>query len=126
MVYKCKYLGVILDESISWKEHVKYIAAKVSKKVGLLKRIRDGVTVYSAGIISKSFVLPMLDYCSAVWSTCGFIDQMKLEKLQIRAARIVHSSAARNKNIRLSSDIILDSLGWETLELRRNKHLQSS
>ena len=39
-VYKCKYLDVILHESVSRKEHVKYIAAKLSKKVGLLKRIR--------------------------------------------------------------------------------------
>ena len=120
-IYKYKYLGVILDESISWKEHVKYVAAKVSKKVSLLKRIRTSLRVYSTGIIYKSFVLPILDCCSAVWSTCGLINQTKLKKLQIRAANIVYSSAARNKNI--SSDIILDNLGWEKVELRRNKHI---
>ena len=32
-VYKYEHLGVILDESVSWKEHVKYIAAKVSKNL---------------------------------------------------------------------------------------------
>ena len=56
-VFNYKYLGVELDGRISWKEHVEYIAAKISKKVGFLKRIRASLTVYSSGIIYKSFVL---------------------------------------------------------------------
>ena len=64
-----------------------------------------------------------MDYCSAVWSTCGLTDEMKLEKLQTRAARIVYSPATTCRNKNISSDNILDSIGWETLELRRNKHI---
>ena len=35
-----KYLGVKLDDSISYSEHVRYAATKVSQKLGLMLRIR--------------------------------------------------------------------------------------
>ena len=31
-----KYLGVKLDDSLSYSEHVQYVATKVSQKVGLM------------------------------------------------------------------------------------------
>jgi hypothetical protein len=34
-----KYLGVIMNESLSWTDHIDYIKAKVAKRLGILKRI---------------------------------------------------------------------------------------
>ena len=39
------YLGVILDEELSWKEHVIKVCAKVNKRLGLLGRIRSCLTL---------------------------------------------------------------------------------
>ena len=33
-----KYLGVIIDENLSWRPHVDYLAGKVTKKIGPLRR----------------------------------------------------------------------------------------
>ena len=38
------YLGVTLDEHLSWNEHVEIICHKVSKRLGLLSRIRSYLT----------------------------------------------------------------------------------
>ena len=35
------YLGVTLDEYLSWKEHVSKVFTKVNKRLGLLGRIRS-------------------------------------------------------------------------------------
>ena len=35
-VAEYKYLGVILDESLSWNAHVNYLMSKVSKRIGIL------------------------------------------------------------------------------------------
>ena len=31
-----KFLGVLLDKNLSWKEHIKYIESKIAKNIGLL------------------------------------------------------------------------------------------
>ena len=38
------YLGVTLDEHLSWNEHVETICHKVGKRLGLLSRIRSYLT----------------------------------------------------------------------------------
>ena len=37
-VKSIKFLGIFLDENLSWKDHVKYIEKKVAKNIGLLYR----------------------------------------------------------------------------------------
>ena len=37
-VHNTKFLGVIIDESMSWKHHIEYICNKTSKCIGILLR----------------------------------------------------------------------------------------
>ena len=37
-----KYLGVLIDEHLTWKEHITVIENKISKNLGLLDRARRG------------------------------------------------------------------------------------
>ena len=62
-VAEYKYLGVILDESLSWNAHVNDLISKVSKRIGILGRTRRSISMHTAGIIYRSFILPVLDYC---------------------------------------------------------------
>ena len=39
-VKSIKFLGVLLDENLSWKEHIKYNENKVAKNIGLLYRAK--------------------------------------------------------------------------------------
>ena len=39
-VYQFKYLGVTLDPSLSWNDHVDYIGQKVSMRPGMICRAR--------------------------------------------------------------------------------------
>ena len=117
-VSEFKYLGVVLDESLSWTAHVKYILGKAGKRVGMLSRIRTNVTTNTAHLIYKSFILPVIDYCDTVWNCCGKVDSDNLEKLHRRAARLI----VRNH----CSDAALQSLAMESLENRRKKHVYRS
>ena len=38
-VPKFCHLGVVLDENLSWKDHVEYVSSKVSRRLGLLSHI---------------------------------------------------------------------------------------
>ena len=61
-VAEYKYLGVILDESLSWNAHVNYLISKVSKRIGILGRTRRSISMHTTGIIYRSFILPVRDY----------------------------------------------------------------
>ena len=64
-------------------------------------------------------VLPVLDYCDIVFHECGQENQDELEHLQRRASRIVYHNSGL-----LSTNDIIDKLGWETPHQRRS-HLES-
>ena len=66
-----KYLGVALDSTLSFNEHIKCMKKKVSKMLGLFSRIRPLLTVESANRMYRVVELPVLDYCDIVFHECG-------------------------------------------------------
>ena len=64
-------------------------------------------------------VLPVLDYCDAVWHEFGQGNCDKIERLQRRAARIIYFKAAS----KVSTDQIMTKLGSEPLFYRRRTHI---
>ena len=101
------YLGVVLDDTLSFNDHVDYVRMRVSKILGMFSRIRPSLTLEAANRLYKAMVLPVLDYCDAVWHECGQGNSDKIERLQRRAARIVYFKAAS----KLSTDQIMTKLG---------------
>ena len=112
-----KYLGVTLDSSLSMNQHIDRIKNKVSKMLGIFLRARPSLTIESANRLFKSMILPILDYCGAVFHRCGKGNEDSLECLQRRAGRIVLNTA------HLSSEQMFTSLGWDTLTRRRETHI---
>ena len=38
---KCiKYLGVMIDEHLTWKNHISFIRARISRNIGILSKLR--------------------------------------------------------------------------------------
>ena len=65
-ISKCKTLGVIIDDKLLWKDHINEISAKVSKGLGIMKRIKTFVTQSVMQSLYNSLVLPYFDYCNMV------------------------------------------------------------
>ena len=47
--------------------------------------------MHTAGIIYKSFILPVLDYCDTIWNCCGRTNADNIEKLQ-RCGKDYHAN----------------------------------
>ena len=39
MVNNFKYLGVLLDHTLSWRDHVEYIGNKISSRLGMVSKV---------------------------------------------------------------------------------------
>ena len=61
-----KYLGVILDDHLSFDEHINYVLTKASIKLGILRKTCDYLNSSTKTLLYKSVVLPHLDYCDLV------------------------------------------------------------
>ncbi len=57
-VTQCKFLGLIVDDKLTWKYHADYICNKVSKLIGILIRARKILSVSSLNTLYNSLINP--------------------------------------------------------------------
>ena len=81
-----KYLGIIIDSTLSWKNHIDNVSSKISKSIGLLYKIRHFVNIKLMKTLYYSLVYPHLLYAIEVW---GSADDIHLNKLLILQKKIV-------------------------------------
>jgi len=62
-----KFLGVIIDENLDWKLHVKYVKKKIGKGNYLLWRYKKSLSIAMKRTIYESFIRCHLLYCLIVW-----------------------------------------------------------
>ena len=63
-----KFLGVIIDENLSWKNHINYIEGKIAKNIGIIKRVKYCLSEKTMNTLYNTLVLPYLSYCNIVWA----------------------------------------------------------
>ena len=80
-----KHLGIILDESLSFEEHLKTISVKTNKTLYLLRKLLLPRVVLIT--LYKSFIRPYLDYGDIIYEQAfnsSFYE--KLESIQYNAS----------------------------------------
>ena len=107
LVNRVKYLGLQIDNSLTWKCQIENIKGKVSRAIGLLKYCKSFVSMETLKEIHRSIVEPHLNYCCSVWGSSGIARIESLQKLQNRAARIIKGSSYDTPSEPLCKD-----LGW--------------
>ena len=112
-VSEIKTLGVVVDDQLLWKNHVDATIAKVSKGIGMLRRMKPYVPKFTLMHVYNALIMPHFDYCSLVWDTCSNYLIENLQKLQNRAARVISG-----KSYEIRSCEILSELGWRPLAER--------
>ena len=81
-VVNFKDLGVHFDSSLSFKTHISQIVTAAKQRTFLIFRCFITKDVKSLLQGYKSYILPILNYCSPVWSPCAVGDVMLLESVQ--------------------------------------------
>ena len=81
-----KYLGVIIDSTLTWKPHIDKVSKSTSRALGLLYKIRPFVTNKIAKMLYHSLIFPHLIYAVEVW---GSADISHLDRILILQKRIV-------------------------------------
>ena len=62
-----KYLGDVIDQHLSFNNHIKNVANKISKKLGVLRRLRFSFAMAAAELLYKTMIVQIFDYCDVTW-----------------------------------------------------------
>ena len=90
-VNRLKFLGVTIDEKISWNEHIGCICNTLSKNIGILNKLK----FFPQDILLMLYhflVSPYLNYCILMWANSTTKNVDRVFKLQKRAIRIITHS----------------------------------
>ena len=112
-----KYLGVIIDSNLNWKHHINMVTRKANSVRGFLQRNLAKCPTHAKSLSYTTFVRPILDYACIIWSPHYQSHIHTIEMVQRRAARFVMSKYSNYDSV----SQMLDTLGWNTLQDRRNK-----
>ena len=84
-VNNVKFLGVVIDENLTWKEHINCISLKISRLIGILNSLKYILPLRILVNLNNSMILSHLTYCNIVWGNCASYLLQKLILLQKRA-----------------------------------------
>ena len=87
-----KYLGVVINDTLSFSTHISNISSKISKTIGIMYRIRSFVPESALLKLYYSLIYPYLSYCNVIWGDTHDIHLNKLLLLQKKAVRIITNS----------------------------------
>ena len=89
-VKKARYLGIIIDEKLNFKEQHEKLVSKLTEAVNALICVRDTLNYRSKIALYNALFKSHLEYCAMVYYDCLKKKQMdKLVKLQKKAIRLV-------------------------------------
>ena len=89
-VRNLKYLWVIIDSTLNWKDHVHQVSKKIAISIGILSKLRHYVDVRILTNLYYSIVYPFLTYAVIIWGNTYASTIKPLVTLQKKAIRIIN------------------------------------
>ena len=83
------FLGITLDEHLTWEEHCKNVANKMARNSGVLNRIQKSLPASTLLTIYNSLVFSHLSYGLEVWGGTHMKYMKRIVGVQKKAIRIV-------------------------------------
>ena len=96
---KCtKFLGVILDNNLSWDNHFDQLRSKINQNYALLCRSKKLLNVHGMKILYYALIYSHLSYCIVLWgSMLSAESTRKLCTLQNKCVKLVDLSKTINQ-----------------------------
>ena len=98
-VTKAKYLGVTLNNKLTWNNHIANITGKANSVYGFMHRNFNNCPSKIKSALYKSMIRPILEYAGNVWSPHCDKDIQCMERVQRRAARFAANCYSRYHSV---------------------------
>ena len=100
-----KYLGVTLDEHLTWNQHITEVCNKLKRYFKLFYSIRNLINIKQVKIIYYAFIYSRIKYGISIF---GFTSNNKLQRMQVLQNKLLKVLLA--KNYRYSTNLLHNEL----------------
>lgn len=102
---KCfKYLGILLDSTLSWKDHISFLEKKIAASCGVMWRIKNFVSRKALLSFYFAFIHSHLNYLVSIWGRACTTNLRKIQTLQNRCLKTIFSYPLLYPTLQLYSD----------------------
>lgn len=91
-VNETKFLGVTLDEKLSWSSHIDNVCLKLSRIMGVIARVKYCIPRRSLFQLYYSLVYPHMLYSCIIWGSADLQYTNKIQIIQNKILRILTNS----------------------------------
>ena len=102
--YSAKYIGLTLDENLSWDVHIDNVCNNLVKYFSIFYNIRDIITIHVARAIYFSCIHSRVKYGI---ETYGSASEYKMAKLQNKLLKLLTKKDRRYSTNKLHIDLII-------------------
>ena len=88
-----KFLGILIDENLGWKEHINNVCIKLSRLCGIIYRTRHMLTPEALKSVYYSLIYPHLTYGIVAWGNTYPTYKQPLLVMQKRIIRTITFSS---------------------------------
>ena len=94
-VNKTKFLGLVIDENLTWKYQIDAISKTISRNIGVLNKLKYFVPDQILYTLYCTLVMPYVNYGILLWGNAANVYLEKIFKLQKWALRTISNSHYR-------------------------------
>lgn len=109
-----KYLGILIDNKLTWKQHINHVNLKVTKGLAILYKLRNYVSEQILRMLYFSFIQPHIDYGLLIWGNATTTNLKPIKKKIEKAVRIISF-----KNKQSPTEPLFDKLRIFSFEKQR-------
>ena len=88
-VQSTKFLGVIIDEGLTWEAHIEHLEKKLNSCIVMIKRIKNSIPKSEYLKIYNALFMSHLSYCISCWGGIPAYKLNKISAIQKRCIRLL-------------------------------------
>ena len=81
-VLSTKFIGVIINENVTWSDHIHVLLDKISKNLGVIRKLSKSLPLHTLHILYNTLIDQYLQYCNITWETVNNSSVDKLFRMQ--------------------------------------------
>ena len=65
-IHTARFIGMILDDKMTWKDHISYMSNKLGTNISILNRVNWKHDSRALRLLYYTLVLPCISYCAII------------------------------------------------------------